>query len=189
MLSKYVGEAENRIKHVFDSARKTYKETGIRPIIFIDEAEAVLPPRGSRFSSDVDTTVVPTFLSEMDGFEGFNPFVMLASNYEEKIDVAILRPGRIDLKIYVGRPTIEDSVEIFKIHLSKTKVAEDLDKLAKQAAEHLFSIDKLQGEMSGALIENIVAFSIENAIIRKISNSAVKTGVNLEDLIKSINYK
>lgn len=130
LLSSFVGEAELRIKNIFESARTTYKKTKMRPIIFIDEAEAILPPRGSRVSSDVDTTIVPTFLSEMDGFEGFNPYVMLATNYEERIDSAILRPGRIDLKVYVGRPTMDDSVEIFRIHLAKTKIADNIEKLA-----------------------------------------------------------
>jgi proteasome-associated ATPase len=189
LLSKYVGETENRVKNIFDSARKTLKETNVRPIIFIDEAEAILPPRGSRTSSDVEMTIVPTFLSEMDGFEGNNPFIILATNYLEMIDIAIQRPGRIDLKIYIGRPDLEDSIDIFKIHLSKTKLTEDVNKLSKIAANHLFSVDKLKGEISGALIENIVNLSIETAIVRKINNSNTSVGVGVEDLIKSINYQ
>jgi proteasome-associated ATPase len=188
LLSMYVGVAEARIKNAFDAARKTYKTTKIRPIIFIDEAEAILPPRGSRVSSDVETTIVPTFLSEMDGFEGDNPFVLLATNYEDRIDTAILRPGRIDLKVYVGRPTVEDSVDIFKIHLRKTKIAGDITELAKAAAKRMFSIRKLSGEISGALIESLVQSAIEWAIERKINegDKATVSGVTKDDLIKAI---
>jgi len=188
LLSKWVGEAENRIKNMFDSARKTYVKTKKRPIIFIDEAEALLPPRGSRTSSDVDTTIVPTFLSEMDGFEGNNPFVILATNYRERIDEAIQRPGRIDLKIYVGRPSQDDCVDIFKIHLKKTKVLGNMDILAKDAASYLFSVDKLQEEISGALIESIVNLGIENAIVRKINDSKIASGVTLQDIVEATNH-
>jgi ATPases of the AAA+ class len=187
LLSKFVGEAEGRIKSAFESARRTYKSTKIQPIIFIDEAEAILPPRGSRFSSDVDTTIVPTFLSEMDGFEGYNPFVILATNYEDKIDVAILRPGRIDLKVYIGHPSYDDSVDIFKIYLAKTKIDGDITTMAHKAADHLFEEEKLQGDLSGALIENIVDGAIENAIIRVIATDGKTTAVTSEDIIKSIN--
>lgn len=187
LLSMYVGVAEARIKNAFDSARKTYKQTGIRPIIFIDEAEAILPARGSRISSDVETTIVPTFLSEMDGFEGSNPFVLLATNYDERIDTAILRPGRIDLKVYVGRPTIEDSRDIFKIHLKKTKVAENIDDLSAAAAKKLFSIRKLQGDISGALIESVVSSAVEFAIARKIKDGHLAVvGVTKADLVRSV---
>lgn len=187
LLSMYVGVAEARIKNAFDSARRTYKTTKLRPIIFIDEAEAILPPRGSRVSSDVDTTIVPTFLSEMDGFEGDNPFVLLATNYEERIDTAVLRPGRIDLKVYIGRPTIEDSKDIFKIHLHKTKLFEDINELSAAGAKKMFSVRKIQGDISGALIESIVSSAVENAIARKIkSGDGTASGVTKADIIQAV---
>ena len=189
LLSKYVGETEQKIKRIFDSARKLYKKTGTRPILFIDEAEAILPARGSRVSSDVDTTIVPSFLSEMDGLEGNNPFVILATNYKERIDEAIQRPGRIDMKIYIGRPNQEDSIEIFKIHLRKTKVLGDITELAKEAAGHLFSIEMIAEEVSGALIENVVKLATENAIMRKIANSKIASGITMEDIIFAINHQ
>jgi proteasome-associated ATPase len=187
LLSKFVGETENRIKNIFDAARNTYKKTKIRPVIFIDEAEAIVPPRGSRASSDVDTTIVPTFLSEMDGFEGFNPFVILASNFENRIDSAVLRPGRIDMRIYIGRPNLGDSVDIFKIHLKKTKLHESIETMAQNASEKLFNMDKYQGEISGALIENIVSQGIENAIHRRITDRKTVVGVTCDDLFNSLN--
>lgn len=190
LLSKYVGEAENRIKNLFKSARKSFQKTGTRPIIFIDEAEAILPERGSRVSSDVDATIVPTFLSEMDGFEGNAPFVLLATNFEDRIDTAILRPGRIDLKVYIGRPSLEDCVDIFRIHLSKTKVLGDVHQLCSESAHLLFETEKLQNEVSGALIEGLVQSAIELAICRKIEGDCegknIATGVIKADLSKAI---
>lgn len=188
LLDKYVGMTEKRIQNIFSDARKAYRKTNRRPIIFIDEAEAILPPRGSRISSDVETTIVPSFLSEMDGFEGYNPFVILATNYIEMIDAAVQRPGRIDLKVYVGRPTEEDAEEIFMIHLKKTLLAESIGSLSRQSAKYLFSADKLKGEISGALIENIVNDAVERAMLRAISGSKT-IGVVLEDIVKSINNK
>lgn len=189
LLDMYVGNTEGRIKSMFDAARKSQKKSGERSIIFIDEAEAILPSRGSRKSSDVDTTIVPTFLSEMDGFQDDGPFVILATNYPEQIDVAVQRPGRIDLKIYVGRPTKEDSIEIFKIHLSKTFLHEDIEELAKNAATHLFTQEKHVSEVSGAMIANIVSEGIENALMRNINVSGSSTtGVTTTDLITAINH-
>jgi proteasome-associated ATPase len=155
----------------------------------VDEAEAVLPPRGSRVSSDVDTTIVPTFLSEMDGFEGNNPFIILATNFKERIDEAIQRPGRIDLKIYIGRPTPEDCVEIFKIHLARTKVFGSPNKLANEATDYLFSIEKLVEQVSGALIETVVNLATENAIVRKINDRRITSGVTIEDIIFAVNHQ
>jgi SpoVK/Ycf46/Vps4 family AAA+-type ATPase len=186
LLSKYVGEAENRIKNLFTSARKSQHVTGIRTIIFIDEAEAILPTRGSRVSSDVDATIVPTFLSEMDGFEGNAPFVLLATNFEDRIDDAVLRPGRIDLRVYIGRPTQEDCEEIFKIHLSRTKVLGDVHKLCSEASHQLFETEKLQNEISGALIEGLVLSAIEIAICRKIEDRNTISGVIKADIMRAI---
>lgn len=187
LLSRYVGDTENRIKTIFENARRVYKNTGEKPVIFIDEAEALLPVRGSRKSSDVETTIVPTFLSEMDGFSKFNPFIILATNYPNVIDSAIQRPGRIDVKIHIDRPTMEDCVEIFQIHLSKTRLSENIEHLSTNAAKHLFEKDRLIEEVSGAMIANIVESAIEKAIVRKIANRKLITGVNLNDLIESIN--
>lgn len=187
LLSKYVGETEQKIKRIFDSARVAHKKTGVRSIIFIDEAEAILPRRGSRISSDVETTIVPTFLSEMDGFESDNPFIILATNYLERIDDAILRSGRIDMKIYIGRPDHDDTTDIFKIHLGKRKVYGNIDKLAKEAADELFRREHLVETVSGALIEGIVNLATENAIVRKIKDRNVNSGIIMEDIIFSMN--
>lgn len=187
LLSRYVGDTEQRIKAIFDNARKVYKNTGKQPVVFIDEAEAILPTRGSRRSSDVETTIVPTFLSEMDGFSKRNPFIILATNHPGVIDPAVQRPGRIDVKIHIDRPTMEDCVDIFQIHLSHTKLSENIEDLSKSAAKHLFTKDRLVSEVSGAMIANIVESSIERAIMRKIADRKITTGISSQDLIESIN--
>lgn len=181
MLNPYVGVAENNIKTIFDNCRRHYKNTGVRSILFIDEAEAILPQRGSRRSSDVDTTIVPTFLAEMDGFEGDNPLVILATNYPYQIDEAVQRPGRIDISIEIDRPNLEDAEEIFNIYLSKTK-ANNVSESSKRAAEILFTLPFIEDKVSGAMISNIVSQSISLAIKRRINNSKDKSGVLIEDL-------
>lgn len=149
MLSPYVGVAENNIKAAFERARNTEGS-----VIFIDEAEALLPARNSRRSSDVDTTIVPTFLSEMDGFEEGKTFVILATNYPQQLDEAIIRPGRIDLKIEISRPKQEDAKDIFKLYLGKSKCS-NISYIAEKAAEALFS-SPIVRKVSGALIKSLV---------------------------------
>lgn len=157
MLSPYVGVAENNIKAAFERARNTEGS-----VIFIDEAEAILPARGSRHSSDVDSTIVPTFLSEMDGFEEGKTFVILATNYPNQLDEAIIRPGRIDLKIEISRPQKEDAEDIFRLYLKKSKCS-DISSIAKKAAEALFNSPKAR-RVSGALIKSLV----DNAALKAI---------------------
>lgn len=180
MLSPYVGMAESNIKSVFIRARENYKKNGNRSVIFIDEAEALLPARGSRRSTDVESTIVPTFLSEMDGFEENSTFIILATNYPGQIDPAIIRPGRIDLKIEIGRPTVEDAEEIFNLYLNKTKCSKPL---AKTAAEKLFK-SRIVNNASGALIKNIVDRACLLAIKRAINGD--NTGITEKDIIIAI---
>lgn len=180
MLSPYVGMAESNIKSVFIRARENYKKNGNRSVIFIDEAEALLPARGSRRSSDVESTIVPTFLSEMDGFEENSTFIILATNYPGQIDPAVIRPGRIDLKIEIGRPTVEDAEEIFNLYLNKTKCSKPL---AKTAAEQLFK-SRIVNNASGALIKNIVDRACLLAIKRAIKGD--NTGITEKDIIIAI---
>ena len=184
MLSPWVGAAENNIKSVFTRARRNYKENGNKSVIFIDEAEALLPARGSRRSSDVDTTIVPTFLSEMDGFEDNSTFIILATNHPDQLDSAVIRPGRIDLKIEIGRPVKEDAVDIFDLYLHKTKCSKDACDLAFVAAEHLFNTDKV-ASVSGALIKNIVDRACLAAVRR--ATKGKNTGVTEEDIVQAIN--
>lgn len=154
MLSPYVGVTENNIRSMFSRARQNYKVRKQRSVIFIDEAEAVLNARGSRRSSDVDLTIVPTFLSELDGFEGNSTFIILATNFKGALDPAIIRPGRIDLRLEISRPTVEDAEDIFKIYLKGKPVSGSVDKLAKSMSKEAYS--QFNGKLSGALIKGIV---------------------------------
>ena len=184
MLSPLVGAAENSIKSVFRRARHNYEKNGYKSVIFIDEAEALLPARGSRRSSDVETTIVPTFLSEMDGFEENGTFIILATNHPNQLDSAVIRPGRIDLKIEISRPTMEDAADIFNLYLGKTKCSKDPSDLAFTASECLFSTSK-SASVSGAFIKNIVDNACLSAVRRAMKG--VNTGVTEEDLIQAIN--
>jgi len=185
LLSTFVGQAEMRIRQLFESSRTYKKKTGHRSVIFIDEAEAILPKRNSRISSDVDTTIVPTFLAEMDGFEEGHPLVILSTNLPNNIDTAILRDGRIDLKIEVARPTLEDIPEIFEIHLSKTKVEGNIKTMSKKATKLLASLST-KNILSGAMIENLVHKAAHRAIKRKVSDKTCTSVIQLEDIQHSI---
>jgi len=100
ILSKWVGMAESHIRELFLRARKHFEKTKCPAVIFIDEAEAILPQRGTGRSSDVDKTIVPMFLSEMDGLETSYAIVILATNRPEMLDPAAIRAGRIDRHIF-----------------------------------------------------------------------------------------
>ena len=113
LLNKYVGETERHIRLVFQRAREKASE-GMPVIVFFDEMDSIFRTRGSGVSSDVENTIVPQLLSEIDGVEGLeNVIVIGASNREDMIDPAILRPGRLDVKIKIERPDAEAAKDIF----------------------------------------------------------------------------
>ena len=117
LLNKYVGETERHIRLVFQRAREKTSE-GTPVIVFFDEMDSIFRTRGSGVSSDVESTIVPQLLSEIDGVEGLeNVIVIGASNREDMIDPAILRPGRLDVKIKIERPDAEAARDIFGKYL------------------------------------------------------------------------
>ncbi len=117
LLNKYVGETERHIRLVFQRAREKAGE-GTPVIVFFDEMDSLFRTRGSGVSSDVENTIVPQLLSEIDGVEGLeNVIVIGASNREDMIDPAILRPGRLDVKIKIERPDAESARDIFTKYL------------------------------------------------------------------------
>ena len=118
LLSKFVGETERQIRAIFDQARKAAAED--RPVvIFFDEMEALFRTRGTGVSSDVETMIVPQVLAEIDGVESLRNVVIIgASNREDMIDPAILRPGRLDMKIRINRPDESGAEEILARHLT-----------------------------------------------------------------------
>lgn len=118
LLNKFVGETERHIRMIFQRAREKASE-GTPVIVFFDEMDSIFRTRGSGVSSDVETTVVPQLLSEIDGVEGLeNVIVIGASNREDMIDPAILRPGRLDVKIKIERPDAEAALDIFSKYLT-----------------------------------------------------------------------
>ena len=118
ILNMWLGESERMVREIFATAREKRTE-GFLPFIFIDEAESILGTRRSSRFQNILTTLVPMFCAEMDGIESLqDTIIILASNRPDLIDPAILRPGRIDRKIKVGRPDRNGTEEIFKIYLN-----------------------------------------------------------------------
>ncbi|GAA1378953.1 proteasome ATPase [Pseudonocardia kongjuensis] len=120
LLNKFVGETERHIRLIFQRAREK-ASAGTPVIVFFDEMDSIFRTRGSGVSSDVETTIVPQLLAEIDGVEGLeNVIVIGASNREDMIDPAILRPGRLDVKIKIERPDAEGAKDIFSKYLTET---------------------------------------------------------------------
>jgi proteasome-associated ATPase len=118
LLNKYVGETERQIRVIFDRAREKAEE-GVPVIVFFDEMDSLFRTRGSGISSDMESTVVPQLLTEIDGVERLrNVIVIGASNREDLIDPAILRPGRLDVKIKIERPNSASAEQIFARYLT-----------------------------------------------------------------------
>jgi proteasome-associated ATPase len=160
LLNKYVGETERHIRLVFQRAREKASE-GTPVIVFFDEMDSIFRTRGSGVSSDVENTIVPQMLSEIDGVEGLeNVIVIGASNREDMIDPAILRPGRLDVKIKIERPDAEAARDIF----SKYVVAE-LPLHADDLAEHGGSTDATIGAMIQRTVERMYTETEENRFL------------------------
>ena len=130
LLNKYVGETERHIRLVFQRAREKANE-GTPVIVFFDEMDSLFRTRGTGVSSDVENTIVPQLLAEIDGVESLqNVIVIGASNREDMIDPAILRPGRLDVKIKIERPDAQGATEIFAKYIT-TKIPLNADDLAE----------------------------------------------------------
>ena len=205
LLNKYVGETERQIRLVFQRAREKSEE-GWPVIVFFDEMDSMFRTRGTGISSDMESTIVPQLLAEIDGVEGLrNVIVIGATNREDLIDPAILRPGRLDVKIKIERPNAQAARQIFARYLT--------DEIPIAADEHVPAmIDATVAEMyrddesnqflevtyqngdkeilyykdfaSGAMIENIVRRAKKLAIKRVIAGGA--RGVCTDDLLASI---
>lgn len=118
LLNKYVGETERKIREVFQKARDKSRE-GFPVIIFFDEMDSLFRSRGMGISSDMESTLVPQFLSEIDGVENLRDVIVIgASNRQDLLDPAVLRPGRLDIKIKIDRPNQEGAKDIFAIYLT-----------------------------------------------------------------------
>jgi len=142
LLNKYVGETERQIRLIFERAKEKSDE-GVPVIVFFDEMDSLFRTRGTGVSSDVESTIVPQLLSELDGVESLkNVIVIGASNREDLIDPAILRPGRLDVKIKISRPAEEAAREIFKIYL-RTDLPLDPSEVESHEGESQGMIDDM----------------------------------------------
>jgi proteasome-associated ATPase len=205
LLNKYVGETERQIRLVFQRAREKSEE-GWPVIVFFDEMDSMFRTRGSGISSDMESTIVPQLLAEIDGVEGLrNVIVIGATNREDLIDPAILRPGRLDVKIKIERPNADAARQIFAQYLTEeipiaagfqvsqmiSATVEDMyrDDEANQFLEVTYQngdkeILYYKDFSSGAMIENIVRRAKKLAIKRVIAGGP--RGVCTQDLLDSI---
>jgi len=194
ILNMWLGESERKVREIFKKARD-YKEKGQVPFIFIDEAESILGTRQAMRGNNISNTLVPMFCAEMDGIQSLrDAVVILATNRPDLIDPAILRPGRIDRKIKVGRPNREDCNAILKVYLKPNlpREYENLDQMTQPFLDALFKKNPRQevlvltlrtGKLkklywkdfiSGAIIEGIVKRTKEKAIERAIDGKELK---------------
>src|ERR1700748_3164196 len=160
LLNKFVGETERHIRLIFQRAREKASE-GTPVIVFFDEMDSIFRTRGTGVSSDVETTVVPQLLSEIDGVEGLeNVIVIGASNREDMIDPAILRPGRLDVKIKIERPDAEAAKDIFSKY-----ILSGLPLHAEDLAEHGNSSEATVDAMIQRVVERMYTESEENRFL------------------------
>jgi proteasome-associated ATPase len=214
LLNKYVGETERQIRLIFQRAREKVQE-GHPVIVFFDEMDSIFRTRGSGVSSDVENTIVPQLLSEIDGVETLKDVIVIgASNREDMIDPAILRPGRLDVKIKIDRPDEEAAREIFAIYLhAGLPLHPDLVKqydsedeavawLVSDTCRRMYAVDQMNQFLevtyangdkeilyfkdfnSGAMIENVVARAKKMAIKRFLDEG--QKGIREDDLLNAI---
>ncbi|HEX2425974.1 MAG TPA: proteasome ATPase [Actinomycetota bacterium] len=214
LLNKYVGETERQIRQIFQRAKERSEE-GLPVIVFFDEMDSIFRTRGSGISSDVESTIVPQLLSELDGVETLkNVIVIGASNREDLIDPAILRPGRLDVKIKIERPDAAQASDIMTKYLNETvpihpeeidragnirtavtrMITQTVDRMYAPSDENRFlEVTYASGDKeilyfkdfnSGAMIENIVRRAKKEAIKRFLSMG--EKGIKAEDLHQAI---
>ena len=204
LLNKYVGVGEAYIRHIFARARKFKAQYGMPAVIFMDECEAVLAKRDSGISSDVLRTMVPAILAEMDGVVESGALVILATNKPELLDYAVVREGRIDEKIYIGRPDKAAAKQIFLLNMKGVPVKGNTpEQLADIAVEKLFSpaltIFKIKRQdkmeemfftmadiVNGAMFPAIVEEAKSSALNRDLKNVTPSDGVTEEDVINAV---
>ena len=214
LLNKYVGETERQIRLIFQRAKEKSDE-GVPVIVFFDEMDSLFRTRGTGVSSDVESTIVPQLLSELDGVESLkNVIVIGASNREDLIDPAILRPGRLDVKIKIERPSKEAARRIFSIYLQDDLPFDQSEASQFDSRDHFIgdmiekTTERMYGEgvenrflevtyangdreelyfkdfASGAMIENIVRRAKKDAIKREIDNGT--SGLKVQDLLQAV---
>src|SRR5262245_55051979 len=214
LLNKYVGETERKIREIFTKAKEKAAED-VPVVVFFDEMDALFRTRGSGISSDVETTIVPQLLAEIDGVEGLkNVIVIGASNRQDLIDPAILRPGRLDVKIKIDRPDRQAAADIMAKYLTPdipiheqelphgVEIPAAIARLIESAVDAMYTIadenrflevtyangDKevlyFKDFASGAMIESIVRRGKKMALKRHIAGGA--KGITADDLVAAV---
>jgi proteasome-associated ATPase len=215
LLNKYVGETERKIREIFVKAREKAAED-VPVVIFFDEMDALFRTRGSGISSDVETTIVPQLLAELDGVESVkNVIVIGASNRQDLIDPAILRPGRLDVKIKIERPDKSAAVDIFNkymteqlpIHESELRassgdlpatlsrmIAATLDEMYSLEEENRFlEVTYANGDKEVLYFKDFASGAMIESIVRRAKKLALKRyiqtgdkGITVDDLLAAV---
>ncbi len=216
LLNKYVGETERQIRLVFQRAREKAEE-GTPVIIFFDEMDSLFRTRGTGISSDMESTIVPQLLAEIDGVESLRDVIVIgATNREDLIDPAILRPGRLDVKIKIERPNEEAAAHIFHRYLHSDLPIDDAiiqelgggdrDKavrlMIEQTVENMYLVDDTNrflevtyqgGDKEILYFKDFASGAMIENVVRRAKKLAVKReiaskgkGVRTEDLLESI---
>jgi proteasome-associated ATPase len=215
LLNKWVGETERQIRLIFQRAKEKSDE-GVPVIVFFDEMDSLFRTRGTGISSDVESTIVPQLLSELDGVESLKNVVVIgASNREDLIDPAILRPGRLDVKIRINRPDTSAAREIFRIYISEetpldpdaldenegdpTKVISayidaTVDAMYAESDENRFlEVTYASGDREVLFFKDFASGAMIENIVRRAKKDAIKRqiaggepGVRLSDLTDAI---
>lgn len=202
ILDMYVGVAEGVVRQIFAAARAHKKKYGYPAVIAIDEAEALLPRRGSRKSSDVEMTIVTAFLAEMQGIDDSDAIVFLCTNRIDLIDPAILRDGRMDRHIEVTRPDPESSGIIFSLNLKNTPLVDaKLEEMIAFAVQEFYSpkykfydIKPNNKETLAFTLAHLVNGGMLSGVVDKATSFAMKrdieantkTGVTKDDIRRAV---
>ncbi len=208
LLNKYVGETERKIREVFQKARDKSKE-GYPVVIFFDEMDSLFRSRGMGISSDMESTLVPQFLAEIDGVENLRDVIVIgASNRQDLLDPAVLRPGRLDIKIKIDRPNMDGAKDIFAIYLTPDLpfAKEEIDKFdgdTDSISEHLISaaVDEMyattdenrfieviytRGERETLFFKDFVSGAMIRNIVSRAKKTAIKRLIDSEGKEKGI---
>jgi proteasome-associated ATPase len=215
LLNKYVGETERKIREIFIKAREKAAED-VPVIVFFDEMDALFRTRGSGISSDVETTIVPQLLAEIDGVEHLrNVIVVGASNRQDLIDPAILRPGRLDVKVKIERPDAAAAVDIFNkymtaelpIHESELsqnggEIQPAVDRMIAAAVAEMYSLEEenrflevtyANGDKEVLYFKDFSSGAMIESVVRRAKKLALKRyiklsekGINLDDLLNAV---
>ena len=215
LLNKYVGETERKIREIFVKAREKAAED-VPVIVFFDEMDALFRTRGSGISSDVETTIVPQLLAEIDGVEHLrNVIVVGASNRQDLIDPAILRPGRLDVKVKIERPDAAAAVDIFNKYLTvdlpihESELSQNggdtqaaVDRMITAAVEEMYNLEEenrflevtyANGDKEVLYFKDFSSGAMIESVVRRAKKLALKRyiqtsakGINLDDVLNAV---